>query len=236
MTLAQLLVIQAHDSEIDRLSRLKTELPEHGLIAELDRSLIEINERRSGEVAQRHVLEREQSELEDQVGLVQDRHAQEETRMYSGSVTSVKDLQLIQEELVVLNRRKGDLENEILELMERIDPWNERIEQADSEIDQIMDRRKVAVVALEASTVEIDGQIDEQRQQRAGSAEQISPKLLEQYEAIRADMGGVGAARLINKTCDGCHLQLAAVDYDRIRKEPIETVTLCVCGRILVRD
>ena len=44
------------------------------------------------------------------------------------------------------------------------------------------------------------------------------------------------AAKLEAGSCRGCHLQLSAVELDRIRKLPADAIVHCVeCGRILVR-
>ena len=56
------------------------------------------------------------------------------------------------------------------------------------------------------------------------------------YESLRADLGGVAVARLIGSTCDGCHLDLSAVAFDRVKKLPDDAVVTCdQCGRLLIR-
>ena len=53
---------------------------------------------------------------------------------------------------------------------------------------------------------------------------------------LRAKLGGVGAARLVNGRCTGCHLTLPATELDRIRREPPDALIRCdQCGRVLVR-
>jgi predicted nucleic acid-binding Zn-ribbon protein len=56
------------------------------------------------------------------------------------------------------------------------------------------------------------------------------------YDDLRRKLGGVGAARLVNGRCSGCHLTLPATELDRIRREPPEALIRCdQCGRVLVR-
>ena len=58
-----------------------------------------------------------------------------------------------------------------------------------------------------------------------------------EYDRLRAALGGVAVARLVNGTCQGCHLRLSAVEVDRIRKlSPDEPVHCEECGRLLVRE
>ena len=46
----------------------------------------------------------------------------------------------------------------------------------------------------------------------------------------------VGAARLEDGRCNGCHLELSPRDLDDLRRLPDDAVATCeACGRILVR-
>ena len=56
------------------------------------------------------------------------------------------------------------------------------------------------------------------------------------YERMRARLGGVALARLVQGRCDGCHVALSASEVDRIRREPPDARIECEhCGRLLVR-
>ena len=60
------------------------------------------------------------------------------------------------------------------------------------------------------------------------------PLVLEQFHHALSDC--IGIARLNGMTCEGCHLQLSAVDVDRLRKEPSDALVRCTeCSRLLVR-
>ncbi|MGI9007232.1 MAG: zinc ribbon domain-containing protein [Streptosporangiaceae bacterium] len=53
---------------------------------------------------------------------------------------------------------------------------------------------------------------------------------------MRAQHGGVGAAALHQRRCQGCHLTLNTVDVNTIRAAPPDEVLRCEeCRRILVR-
>ena len=65
---------------------------------------------------------------------------------------------------------------------------------------------------------------------------ELSNELLTEYESLRARPGYVGVAKLVNRTCNGCHLDLPAVEVDRIKKLPEDNIINCEeCGCILVR-
>jgi uncharacterized protein len=96
-----------------------------------------------------------------------------------------------------------------------------------------IERIGAAVAAAEA---EIDRELGEVAARRNAIAGELDPSLLERYEQLRHDLGGIAVARLVGSNCGGCHLTLSAVELDRIRHEPADTVVLCEeCGRLLVR-
>jgi predicted nucleic acid-binding Zn-ribbon protein len=70
---------------------------------------------------------------------------------------------------------------------------------------------------------------------RAELAGVITPSLLQLYDRCRAAARGVGAARLVGRTCQGCHLDIPATEAERIRRDAEGTVAFCDnCGCILV--
>jgi predicted nucleic acid-binding Zn-ribbon protein len=60
--------------------------------------------------------------------------------------------------------------------------------------------------------------------------------LMTLYEKLRTSKGGVGAAALHRKECQGCRLTLNAADLAVIAAKPADEVVRCEeCDRILVR-
>jgi len=236
MTLAQLLVVQEHDSAIDRLTHSRTSLPEFAALRMIDDERSHVERERSTVADERHRLEREQKRLEDDAALVTDRIEREEGRLYDGTVTAHKDLQAIQEELVTLRSRREGIEDKVLDAMEQGEPLDETLADFDAKLAAIEARRAEANESLASSQAAIDREIEAERAMRAEAVAEVAPELVEIYEATRAACGGVGICRLVDKTCQGCHLTLSAVEYDRLRKEPDDAIVRCgECNRILVR-
>lgn len=236
MTLAQLLVVQNHDSAIDRLAHARTTLPEFQALAQLDDEQAHLDTERAVVAEQRHQIAREQKRLEDEAALVTERIEREEGRLYDGTVTAHKDLQALQDELVTLRKRRDEIEDHVLEAMEAGEPLDEALADFDRKLADVEDRRGQVRASLQASEQAVDAEIESEREQRAAAVAEVAPDLVEIYEASRAACGGVGICRLIDKTCQGCHLSLSAVEYDRLRKEPEDAIVRCgECNRILVR-
>jgi predicted nucleic acid-binding Zn-ribbon protein len=149
---------------------------------------------------------------------------------------SAKDLQNLLGELQSLNRRKQELEEVELEIMVRIDEAETRRKHYESE-------RARFAVEVERLTRERDlalGEIDTKRSEisrdRDAKAATISKELLELYLKIKDSNGGVGAARLKDGQCEGCHLGINAVELTRIKSLADDELVRCEeCRRILVR-
>ncbi len=236
MTLAQLLVVQEHDSTIDRLVHSRTILPEFAALAMLDDEQTHLEAERLGVAEQRAVFSREQKRLEDEAALITARIDRENLRLYDGTVTAHKDLQAIQDEIKTLGRRRSDIEDNVLEAMEQGEPLDAQLAELDQKLANVDERRDEATKSLGESEAAIDAEVEVERAQRTEAVGVVEASLVELYETSRADCGGIGICRLIDKTCQGCHLTLPAVEYDRVRKEPEGTIVRCgECNRILVR-
>jgi uncharacterized protein len=88
----------------------------------------------------------------------------------------------------------------------------------------------------DAALGELAGLSTRAADQRAAVAAQEPADLLELYERLRAQHGGVGAAALRRGRCQGCHLTLNTADLNVIRAAAPDVVVRCEeCRRILVR-
>ena len=236
MTLEQLLVVQAHDSAIDRLTHARANLPEFQALAQLDDEQAHLDGERSVVAEQRHQLSREQKRLEDEAAVIADRIDRENARLYDGTVTAHKDLKAIQDEIATLTTRRDEIEDHVIEAMEQGEPLDQSLGEFDAKLANVDQRRDHTTASLATSQQAIDDEIAGEQASRNEAAELVDPALMVQYETTRERCGGVGVCKLVGKTCQGCHLTLAAVEYDRVRKEPEDALVRCgECTRILVR-
>ena len=75
-----------------------------------------------------------------------------------------------------------------------------------------------------------------EQRERDQAASGVPGQLITLYERIRENSGGIGAARLYQRRCEGCQLSIPPNDLNRIRSAPVDEVIRCEeCGRILVR-
>ncbi len=179
---------------------------------------------------------REQTKAEQDVDQVRQRAARDQQRLDSGAVTSSKDLENLQREIVSLAKRQGDLEDVVLEIMERREAAQERAAELTERVGSVQGRIDDATARRDAAFEKLDGEIASATKEREVIAATVPEDLLKLYDKLRAQQGGVGAAKLYQRTCQGCRQELAVTDINDIRKAAPDTVVRCEnCRRILVR-
>ncbi len=234
--LATLLELQEHDVKLDQLRHRRAALPDRAELAAQTKANKALADTIAVTSAERDTVAREQKRLEDAVALVADKATAEDKKLYSGTITAPKELQAIQDEIASLNRRRNSLEDDILVQMELAEPLDEQLAESgarktalDAQLHEVTERLRAAELVIDTEASSVQAERDE-------LAVQIEPAVLAQYEELRRRLGGVAVARLEGSSCRGCHLQLAAVELERIRKLDRDSVVHCEeCGRILVR-
>jgi predicted nucleic acid-binding Zn-ribbon protein len=89
---------------------------------------------------------------------------------------------------------------------------------------------------LQSATDEINKVIADKNTARNLVASKIEKALIDLYEKIRGNAGGVGASALVGNKCNGCNLAINAVEMDRIKSLAKDELLRCEeCRRILVR-
>ena len=230
-----LLELQRHDSAVDRLLTRRGSLPEDARLAELAAALTAVDQlaaERRGSLA---TLQREQARLEDEIEMVTGKAAREEERAASGKVTSPKELTAIQEEVAALKRRRTSLEDDLLERMEQRETLEAELAELDDRGGKLTGEQAEVTRDRDAALVEIDRELQTEREARESVAQRVGGELRALYEQIRRRQGGVGAAALVGDTCQGCRVSISPVELAAIRKLAPDTIKRCEnCRRILV--
>jgi uncharacterized protein len=235
---AQLRLLQLADldAELGRLEHRRKSLPEHADVSrleELDRAL---RDEITGLEARQGDLKREQAKADADVEQVRSRIGRDRTRLDAGQVSSPRELENLQSEIESLLRRQSDLEDVELDVMERLESAQARLKEAGAERASVGTDLQAVTARRDTAVAEIAGLAAQAADQRAAAAAEEPAELLDLYERLRAQHGGVGAAALRRGQCQGCHLTLNAGDLSEIRAAAPDDVVRCEeCRRILVR-
>ena len=233
--LDRLLDLQANDTETDRARHRRATLPELAAIADLDAREAAARAAIAEPAAERAEVHREQKRLEDEVATIEAKVAHVNHQLYEEGLTSPKEAQALQADLESLRRHQGELEDQVLELMERREPLDAAVEESDALLATIDADRTAQCAALAAGQAAIDAELADLAAARASLVAPIPASLLDEYERIRVSADGVGVARLSGSTCTGCHLSLAAAEVDAIKRASADAFHHCPdCGRLLV--
>lgn len=181
-------------------------------------------------------LDRDQRKAEADVEQVRARSRRDRERMDAGQVGSAKELQGLQHEMESLARRQATLEDVELEVMERLEEAQARRAEARAAQEALIAELADVTARRDAAFAEIDTEASGLRTERDAVAATVPADLLALYEKLRAHNGGVGAAALRQGRCQGCRLELNALELGRIRAAPPNEVVRCEeCRRVLVR-
>jgi predicted nucleic acid-binding Zn-ribbon protein len=232
----RLLELADLDAELSRLEHRRRGLPEHAELDQLGQRDAQLRDTLASLDAEQGDLRRAQVKAEADVEQVRARIDRDRQRLDAGQVTSPRDLENLQSEIVSLARRQSDLEEIVLDVMERQEGAQERREAAAAEREEIAAKREVVTARRDAQLAEIGEQAAKAADQRDLLAAEEPPDLLALYERMREQHAGVGAAALRGGRCEGCHLSLNTVDLNSIRAADPDEVLRCEeCRRILVR-
>ncbi|MEU6004774.1 MULTISPECIES: zinc ribbon domain-containing protein [unclassified Streptomyces] len=232
----RLLDVQALDVRLQQLAHKRKSLPEHAEIESLNRDLTQVRDLLVAAQTEESDCAREQTKAEQDVDQVRKRAVRDQQRLDSGAITSPKDLSNLQHEIVSLAKRQGDLEDVVLEVMERRESAQERVTELTGRVASVQAKADDATARRDAAFEEIDGEVASVTKEREVIAGAVPADLLKLYDKLRGQQGGIGAAKLYQRTCQGCRQELAITELSEIRAAAPDTVVRCEnCRRILVR-
>lgn len=221
------------DARIRQADNARKNPPQAGRVQELLARRQELSHELTTRLGVRDDLRAELSRIESDVVVVDARAARDAERLASSS--NSKQAQGFESELAALARRKSDLEDAELVVMERL-------EQADAAVAE--QEALIAATNAEGAELSAEGKravaeataaFEATTRDRAAIAGTVPADLLALYDRVAAR--SAGAALLRRRTCEGCHMVLSGTDLNAIRQTPEDEVVTCPeCGCILVRD
>lgn len=231
----RLLDLQAKDSKLNQLQRQAATVRANPELAALAGQVAAAESELVTAATNLGDAERDLKRAEDDVQSVVTRLERDEQRLNSGTGSS-KDLTALQSEVASLTRRRSDLEDIELEVMERVETARTARDDARKRSDAVQARLR----ELENARDEELGGIDAERAQVQAARDELAasfePALLAIYEKTLAKRG-VGAARLFHGRSEGSGMELSPGDLADISRAAEDDVVFCPdSGCILVRS
>ena len=230
-----ILELQLLDNEIMQSNTKLKSLPEIEQLLHIEKRVTAANDELAVVKSEADQIALELRRGEVDVETVTDRITKDEARLSSGNATP-KELEQLQHEVESLKKRQEALEEIELEIMIRNDAVIARSNTLTTDLASLQTLKDEISGRLQIATDEINKVIADKNTARNLVAGKIEKALIDLYEKIRGNAGGVGAAALVGNKCNGCNLAINAVEMDRIKSLAKDELLRCEeCRRILVR-
>ena len=230
-----LLTLQERDTTLERLLHRHQTLPERHALRDAEAAAAVLDARLVTTRGERDKVAREEQQLDDEARSLADKAKEVEGRMYSGEISSPKELQAMQADVEQLRKHQRTIENRELELMEVREPLDATVADLDQQRTALGSDVDRCAAALGAAEAEIIAEMQAERATRDELAAGIDAALVKEYERCRTLAKGAGVARLVGTTCQGCHLSVPAIEAEQIKRTGGQPLAHCDnCGAILV--
>jgi predicted nucleic acid-binding Zn-ribbon protein len=230
-----LLELQGRDLALDRLRHERATLPERERLRGLAEQAAALTARRAGQQTERDDVARLEQRFADEAAQLVEQIGGAERRLYSGEIASPRELQALQADVEQLRRHQRTVEDRELNAMERREPLDQDLKVLNTEHEAVQAEARGVAADLQTRERDLDAALAVEHAARDELASELGAGVVVDYERRRAQGNGVGVARLVGSTCQGCHLTIPATEVDRIRRQPDGTHAYCDnCGAILV--
>jgi uncharacterized protein len=231
----RLLELAELDTEFGRLDHRRRTLPENAELDQLTERAARVRDAITIADTNLADLDHDLSRAEKDVEQVTVRIEKDNQRLNAGQVSNARELESLQSEVTSLRKRQGDLEEVVLDLMERREAAQALRDGAAAEAETVSADLATVTSRRDAALAEIDEQAAKAGAARAAVVPDVPADLLALYDKIRASSGGLGAAPLRRGQCGGCRVTLSTVDLNAIKAAAPDEVVRCEeCRRILV--
>lgn len=218
-----LIELQALDSRLARLRHERAHLP---VLSRIEATIERLGaNKRQAVLADAALVQakEEAARKEEEVGQVVRRAEALRERLHSGQAAA-RDLSAIQHEIDHLGVRQAALEEAQIAAMEELDQARGAVERIAAQEQEIRSAGRELTGERDTEFARLDKEIAAVEQERADLAGTIDTALLEDYDAVRARTGGLGAVALYGRRVEGGSLEISPQELARITAAPQDAV------------
>ncbi|MET0672034.1 MAG: C4-type zinc ribbon domain-containing protein [Microbacterium pygmaeum] len=227
-----LLDVAELDTRIRATDTLRRNPPQAARVQQLIARRQELSAALTGLLGTRDDLKADLSRIESDVAVVDARRERDAERL--AHTSNVKEAQGLESELGSLARRKSDLEDAELAIMEQLEEADSAVAAQQAVIEETNGEGSTLSAEAKRVVAEASAAFEAATRDRVAVAARVPADLLALYD--RVAQRSSGAALLRRGTCEGCRMVLAGTDLQAIRLAAEDAVVTCAeCGCILVR-
>ncbi len=174
----------------------------------------------------------EQRDAETEVEDLRAKLAPVEQKLYSGGITSSKELQDLQGEVEQFRRQLQTREERVLLAMARSEELQGELDRLRRELAEAEAAWSSEQGTLQAEAERLEQELAQLREQSARARGPIDAEALRRYDQLRRSRQGRAVARVQGGTCLGCRIALPSTLFQRARSGMV-LVSCSNCERIL---
>jgi hypothetical protein len=233
-TQQRLLELAEVDTELNRIDHRRRTMPELAEIIEGERTVQACKDTVATVQSGAGDLDRDIARLERDVDGVRSRVDRDQGLLAGGGVGAKQAVDL-QHELDTLARRQGNLEDELLEIMEQREATEANLQNAQVELAAAEQALADVAARRDATLADLEATEAGRRRDREAIVGDIPADLLALYDKLR-EKNGTGAALLRARRCGACRLEVDRSEISAIKHAaPNEVLRHEECGVIMVR-
>lgn len=221
--------LQAIDSHLDRLRRDLSLLdPGKQIRAQLEQT----RQRLESVKARYQQSYAAAAEQEQHLKEFDQRIRQMEDDLYSGRITSTRELQLLQHEIEHAKQTRDELDLQMLQMWDSLELMKQDIGRVENDLRQLERLYEAHLEDYRQRKAALESEIAFQESARAKHAQQIDADALQRYQILRERLGGVAVALVEQKVCTACRTMLTPYLIGRLEREDA-LITCESCSRLL---
>jgi predicted nucleic acid-binding Zn-ribbon protein len=224
-----LLRLQQVDS---RMGRKEARLQQIQETLENDTELAAARERLTSERVELHESEQARRSAEAEAQAQQAKIKQAESSLYGGTVRNPKELQELQADVASLKKHLATIEEQELEAMLRVDSAQAKVEAAEEQLHQIQTRLGIEYKKLMDERAILSRDQENLQAERHAALGAVAAGILETYEGLRRQRGGLAVAEVSDNACGACGTTLTAA-LQQSARHAAQLVYCPSCGRVL---
>jgi predicted nucleic acid-binding Zn-ribbon protein len=175
---------------------------------------------------------KQQRELEWQVDDQRSRLSDVEGKLYAGSVRNPKELASMQEEANILKGQLRRREDELLDLMVRVEERQTVLQEAEGSLAEVERRWRKEQKELASEKERLEGELAGLGERRGQQSSLIEGRVLALYDNLWERRQGTAVVKVERGMCGGCRITLPMTVLQKARSG-FDVVQCVSCERIL---
>lgn len=182
----------------------------------------------------RHDLESQRKKLEDEISLKNEKRKKDEQKLSSGTITSSKEIVSLNEEIESIKKINTEVENNMLEIMIKIDDIDEEIKAQKEKKEKIEAHVKKLSDEIDEKIAAEEKVLNKYKDKKQEVTSRIPEAQTDKFNEVAEKRGGVAIGILKEKLCLACNMEMSMVEAMNMSSD--DAIYRCPnCRRMLIR-